>query len=147
MDRTRPDRPAQDGMSPRTTRQDLASGLLETLPGLTLFLLSLYYLLTPWTDPKDVAGVMLPLTMSVPAMAFGLRTLLPLRYGDTPRTLAATATIWFGIGSAAAIVVAAGAVRSRTVWAALAVLPIVVIGALFRGAVSQRRAAVRGPAG
>jgi hypothetical protein len=133
----------QDGTPPQHARQDLTSGLLETVPGLALFTLSLYYLLTPWTDPKDVAGVMLPLTMSVPAVAFGLRTLLPLRYGDTPETLSVTATVWFGIAAVAAVVTAAGAARSQTIWAVMAFLPIVVVGAVFRGAVTQRRAAAR----
>jgi hypothetical protein len=121
----------------------LISGLVMTVSGALLVLLGLYYLVIPWNGPAEIAGVLLPVTMSAPGLAFGLRSLIRLRFGETSRSLSLTATVWFGLGTVISLAVAAGVLRSRSPWAIAAVLPAIVVLAIIRGGITQRRAAIR----
>lgn len=134
--------PRSQPAPPLTRSRVLFGGLLGVVLGLSLFALSLFFLFVAWASPEEVGGVMMPLTMAIPALSFGIGALLPLWRGDVPETVVVMANTWILIGVGAALIIVGGIIRSHTPWATFAVLPILVDGALFRSALSLRRGAM-----
>jgi hypothetical protein len=86
-------RPRSQPAPPMTRRQVLFGGLLGVVLGLSLFALSLFFLFVPWASPEEVGGVLVPLTMAVPGLAFGVGAFLPLWLGDLPDTVVVMANV------------------------------------------------------
>lgn len=134
-------RPRSQPAPSMTRRRVLAIGLSGIVTGLLVLALSVFFLFIPWQEPNGVGGVMVPLAIAIPILALGVAALLPLRFGDNPQTAAIQARAWIALATVAAPIIVAGIIRDRSPWSALAALPVIVDGALFRSGLALRRAA------
>lgn len=126
-----------------TRRRMLAGGLYVLSLGLGSLALSIIFLFIPWRESNGVGGVMVPLAIAIPLLAPSFWMLLPLFLGDTPHTAAVLARVWLILGLVPIPIITAGIARDHSPWSVLAILPIVVDGALFHSAFAMRRAAQR----